>query len=91
MSSPTILDFLFDEENQRKIARHGLTASQVLQVLDSRVDISPNKRRARATQRVIGRDHGGQAIAVFVEPTHDPVVWRPVTARPAEPHEKARL
>ena len=91
MSSPTILDFHFDDQNTRKIARHGLTTRQVLQVLDGKVAKARNKRSRGASYRLIGRDHGGQAITIFVEPTHDPVVWRPVTARKSEPHEEARL
>ena len=91
MSSPTILDFQFDADNEDELAGHGLTARQLLQVLDGRIDISSNKRSGRATHRVIGRDHGGQAITIFVEPTHDLVVWRPVTAWRSEPDEQARL
>jgi hypothetical protein len=40
---------------------------------------------------VIGRDHGGAAITVPVEPTHDPKLWRPITAWPSKAHEAAKL
>jgi hypothetical protein len=40
---------------------------------------------------VIGHDNGGACIAVPVEPTHDPSVWRPITAWPCKQSERAKL
>ena len=91
MSRPTFLDFQFDEVNRDEIARHGLTDDQLLQVLDGKVAWTRNKRSGRGDYRVIGRDHGGLAITIIVERTPDPMIWRPVTAWSAEPHEEARL
>lgn len=91
MSSPTILDFHFDAENEDEIAAHHLTPRRVLQILDGRIVKSPNKKGRRGAWLVIGRDHGGAAITTPVEPTHDPVVWRPVTAWLSAPQEKAKM
>jgi hypothetical protein len=91
MQTPTFGDFLFDDENEEKIAAHGLTTRQVLQILDDEIVYARNRRARRAEWLIIGRDHGGRAISVPVEPTHDPILWRPVTAWPSKHHEAARL
>lgn len=88
---PRILDFAFDDENEDKVAAHGLTIDQVAEVLDNRNVVKPNRRRRRAAWLVIGRDAAGQCIAVPVEPTHDSNIWRPVTAWRCKSHEEAWL
>lgn len=80
MSSPQVIDFLFDDENEEKIAAHGLTPEQLIQMLDAEYRIVPNRKRRRASHLVIGRDRGGACIAIPIERTHDPTLWRPVTA-----------
>jgi len=91
LSSPTITGFIFDDDNEEKIGRHGLTTLQVLQVLDSEHLVAPNRRGRRGAYLIVGRDHGGAAITVPVEPTHDPGIWRPITAWPSKEHERAKL
>jgi hypothetical protein len=75
-----IADFLFDDENEEKMASHGLTPRRVLQVLDSVHIVVPNRRGRRAQFLIVGRDSNGTCISVPIEPTHDRRVWRPVTA-----------
>jgi uncharacterized DUF497 family protein len=88
---PLVTDFLFDDENEDKIARHGLSAQRVLQVLDQEHILVPNRKSRRASHLLIGTDHGGACIAIPIEPTHDPTLWRPVTAWPCKDNEYARL
>lgn len=91
MSTPDIADFLFDDDNEEKMARHGMTPRSVAQVLDNEHVVVTNRKMRRGLYLVIGRDHGGAAITIPVEPTHDPSVWRPLTAWPSKKHEVARL
>jgi len=91
VSNPTITDFLFDDDNEEKIARHGISPRQVLQILDDEHVIAANRGKRRGAYLVIGRDHGGAWISVPVEPTHVPTLWRPITAWPSKKHERARL
>ena len=56
MSSPLITEFAFDDENSEKIADHGLTVWQVLQVLGNPHIIMPNRRERRGAHLVIGQD-----------------------------------
>ena len=91
MSSPVVTNFFFDADNEDKIGRHGLTPSQVMQVLDSHHVIAPNRKGRRGLYLIIGRDHGGAAITIPVEATHEPTTWRPITAWVSKEHEQRKL
>ena len=91
MSRVSVTAFAFDDVNAEKFARHGLTDRQVRQVLDNENVIVPNRKRRRAPRLLIGRDHGGTCIAIPIEPTLEPSVWRPVTAWRCKDRERARL
>ncbi len=86
-----IAAFEIDEENAAKFAEHGLTEDQVLHVLDDAITVRRNRAGRRAQYLVIGRDHSGQCIAIPIEATDDPIVWRPVTAWHCKASEWARL
>jgi uncharacterized DUF497 family protein len=86
-----IYAFLFDEENEEKLAAHGIRQEQVAQILDDDYRVESNRKGRRAVFLVIGRDWGGACIAVPVEPTHDPYLWRPIAAWPCKASEEARL
>lgn len=87
MSSPLIETFLFDEENEEKISARGLSVYQALQVLDNIHIVLKNRKRQRGVYLVIGRDNGGSCIAIPVERTHIPNLWRPITAWPCKKGE----
>lgn len=87
MSRPYVEDFAFDEENEDEMAEHGTSPVQVLQVLDAPYQIRKNRRERRAPLLIIGRDRQDQCIAIPIEPTRDPVIWRPVTAWFCKAHE----
>ena len=91
MSSPSIEAFLIDDDNEDKFAAHGLSVRQVLQVLDNVHVVLRNRKRRRGLYLVIGSDNGGACIAIPVAPTHDAMLWRPITAWPCKPHERTLL
>lgn len=80
MSSPHIESFIFDDENEEKIMSHGLSAYRVMEVLDNVHVVLPNRKGRRGVYLIIGRDNGGSCIAIPVERTLDPLLWRPITA-----------
>lgn len=88
---PTVREFLIDDENEEKFALHGLSSRQVLQVLDGPHVVVPNRKRRRARYLLIGRDRGGTCIAVPIEPTHRPALWRPITAWLCKHQERRAL
>ena len=84
--------FFIDDDNIEKFWRHGFTLEQILQVLDSpRRRVKRNRSARRASHLVVGRDLSGRCIVIPIEPTYDPVVWRPVTAWPCKPGERSWL
>lgn len=87
---PTIRAFLFEDDNEAKLAVHGVRSEQVEQLLDDFI-VARNRRGRRAAYLVIGRDWGGACIAVPIEPTHDPAIWRPVTGWRCKESEAAYL
>src|SRR5680860_868977 len=87
MSIPVVETFLLDDDNEEKFWRRGLDSMRVLQVLDNRHRIKRNRKARRASHLLVGRDHHGQCIAIPIEPTHEPGVWRPVTAWPCKHYE----
>jgi hypothetical protein len=91
MSMPDAADFLFDDENENKIAAHRLTSRRVLQVLENKHIVVPNRRHRRASFLIVGRDNGGACISVPIERTRDPLVWRPVTAWFSKGSERQQL
>jgi hypothetical protein len=91
MSSPIIEEFLIDELNETKIRSHFLSVNQIIQVLENRHIIIPNRKRRRGLYLVIGKDNGGNCIAIPVERTYDSRLWRPITAWFCKDSERALL
>jgi hypothetical protein len=79
-----VKSFCFDELNESKIDSHTFTLDQIVQVLEHRHVIVPNRKARRGLYLVIGRDDAGSCISIPIEPTGDPEVWRPVTAWPSK-------
>lgn len=91
MPAAMVEGFLIDDDNEAKFWHHGLTVTQIMQVLDHPHRIKRNRKERRASHLVIGRDGQGRCIAVPIEATHIPRVWRPVTAWPCKNHEEGWL
>lgn len=48
MSMPLVLEFVFDDDNEAKMAAHGITPKQALQVLGNGGRIGRNRHERRA-------------------------------------------
>ena len=88
---PVVSGLAFDDVSREKMAIHGISERRALEVLDDPHIIVPNRKDRRGTYLLIGRDHGGACVALPIEPTRDPVIWRPITAWPCKDNERARL
>jgi hypothetical protein len=91
--APKILisTFLIDEDNEREMARHGVTEREVLQLLDERYTVLRNRRDRSGTHLLIGRTRAGRALTVPIAPGFMAGDWRPITAWDSTDPEKARL
>jgi hypothetical protein len=86
-SSPYVAEFDFDDVNEDEMAAHGVSPRRAVEVLDAPYNVRKNRRGRRASFLLVGRDQQGQCIAIPIEATPDPRVWRPVTAWFCKPHE----
>jgi hypothetical protein len=91
LPSITVAAFVIDDFNESKFWEHGIVPEQVLAVRDNDHVVVRNRKGRVAEHVVIGRDDSGRCIAAPIVPTHDPYVWRPVTAWYCKPSEAAKL
>ena len=89
--SITVAGFELDDVNEEKFALHGVTLRQVLQVLQNSFLIVPNRRDRTGLYLLLGRDNGGQCLAIPIQATPEADIWRPITAWTCKEHERARL
>lgn len=88
---PLIADFALDDENVDKMWGHGISPEQVTEVLYNRPVAKGNRKNRHGAFLLVGRDNGGACIAIPVEPTSEPLTWRPITAWYCKKSEEARL
>lgn len=77
---PRVSTFFWDDENEGKIARHGLRPSEIDSLLDGRHAIRKNRKARRGRFLLTGRTVGGEYVTVVLESTFSQGLWRPVTA-----------
>ncbi len=80
----------FDEGNESEMSRHGVSSTEVMQVLENQPVWSPNKKGRSGEWKVIGYTNGGRALTI-------PVTWderrhavRPITAWSSSTHESMK-
>lgn len=91
MPSPTIEGLDFDDDNEEHIGRHGITPDDLWELLDNPYVIKRNRKHRSRIYLVIGRNRQGQCITMPIVATHDPFIWRPVTAWFCKQSEEAAL
>lgn len=74
-----VRELVFDAVNEAKIADHGATIVDVLDVLDMEPRFFVNRRARRASYLMVGPTGSGRVLVVPIE-DWGRGVWRPVTA-----------
>ena len=87
----TVLDFQISERAASKMKDRNIVVDDLYDVIDSDYEVVPNRSGHPAPYVLIGRDRSGRCLAIPVAPTHDPYVWRPITAWKCKPRETAKL
>ena len=87
-----IVEFDFDEHNEEKLWRHGITDSDVFAVHESdRMIVIRNKRNASGSHRMIGMDLRGRLLTIIIAPvSRSDGIWRPITGYESHPDEEAK-
>jgi hypothetical protein len=79
---------MLDQNNLAEMARHAVSAAEVVQVISNRHISAKNRRGEKGSILLIGETDGGRALTIPLAPTDDPTTWRPATAFPASRHQQ---
>ena len=90
MAGPEVFGFEWDEVNIDHLGERGVSDLEVEQVLSERHVLMPN-RRHQGRMLLVGETHGGRTLVISIEPTRYDGIWRPITARDAEPEERRQF
>lgn len=74
-----VTELVFDALNERKLADHGVTIMDVLEVMDIQPRFFANRRARRASHVMIDPTRSGRVLVVPIE-DWGRGIWRPVTA-----------
>lgn len=74
-----VRELVFDDANEAKIADHGATIVDVLDVLDREPRFFVNRRARRGSHVMVGPTQSGRVLIVPIE-DWGRGVWRPITA-----------
>ena len=83
-----VADLIFDEHNEREMARHGVVRFEVEQLTSNRNRVLRNPRGETGSVLLVGETDGGRLLTVPLAPTDDPTTWRPATAFDAGRHHR---
>ena len=73
-----------DEEVEHHLARHGVRAGDVWEILSNTHLLFPKREHADERIYLLGPTNGGRILKVSLAPTDEPGTWRPITAFPAD-------
>lgn len=90
MASDPIVGFEWDEINVNHLGERGVTDVEVEQLVSERHIVMPNRRHP-GRMLLVGTTYGGRTLVVSIEPTPHDGIWRPITARDAEPEERLQM
>jgi len=79
-----------DDENEAKLAAHGISVREVFQLLDDRIEVFANKKGRTAPYVMVGKTHGGRVIAAPIVETAVEGRWRPITGWEATDADRGR-
>lgn len=88
MAKQRVSAIIVDEHNLAEMARHGVSAAEVVQVIGNRHITAPNRRGEPGSILLIGETDGGRLLTIPLIPADDPTTWRPATAFDASRHQR---
>lgn len=85
-----VAGFEWDDINLDHLGERGVSDREVEQLISERHVIMPNRKHPNR-KLLVGQTHGGRTLVVSIEPTRHEGIWRPITARDAEPEERKQM
>ena len=89
MARHLVAELIFDDHNEREMARHGIVRYDVDEIVWNRHVVSANPRGEAGGLLLIGEMNGGRLLTVPLAPTDDPTTWRPATAFDASGYHRS--
>ena len=80
----------WDEWNERELAAHDISPSEVDELFQSRPQWAPNKKHRAGDYKMIGYTDAGRAITVIVSFNEVRASLRPITGWDCTPGDKTR-
>jgi hypothetical protein len=84
-------DFDLTDRAIDKASWHRISADQIYAVLGHFRMAIRNRSERAASHILYGTDDQGRCLAIPINPTDDPLIWRPITAWYCKPREAAIL
>lgn len=82
-------EIVLDDWASEELWKHGIRPGQIFQMLENRHILLRNKRRRRATHRLVGPDGSGLLLTVCITPLNRRrTKWEVVTGWPSTTGEK---
>jgi len=91
MARHTIAVLILDRHNISEMARHGVSDTEVRQLVWNRNAVVPNPHGESGSVLLIGETNGGRLLTAPLAPTVDPTAWRPATAFDASRHQRSQF
>lgn len=92
MTQAWVLGFKFTDHAFSALADWNILPVDLYNILRQGDYIVTRNRRGRAASHIlIGYDAHGRCLAAPIAPTHDPTIWRVITAWPCKPSEASRI
>jgi hypothetical protein len=88
MAKHRVSALILDVHNLAEIARHGVFAAEVVQVIANHHITAPNPRGEEGSILLIGESDGGRLLTIPLAPSDDPTTWRPATAFDSSRHQR---
>jgi len=82
---------VWDEQNEKHIATHGVTPREVNQIVENPHIVVKNRKHRRGQLLMIGSTHGGRVLTVALARAKSKDAWRPTTAYAATDAQRRLL
>lgn len=80
----------FDEGNSPKLARHGISEMEALQMLANGPMLAPNRADQAGKWKAVGYTNGGRAITLILTMDESRLALRPITGWDTTDGEKSK-
>jgi len=85
-----IRELEIDDANEAEFGRHGISVSEMIQLLESEIRVFRNKKHRAGSLLMIGTTRGGRVLTVPITRTAVAGRWRPITAWDSSAGERTR-